>query len=202
MKSAWFMGDPLAFANERTGYNVATVRASAMRTPGASYKSGSQAPFVWEAQPFYPFFELQRSTLHGHTREKIQVAGRTAAPRFVAGRSWRSAGVTGAAIGHYETGLSKPSPDRAVQLAKLLRLKPQEVSASETGSNRKPVYRPRSASAKQRASVVADAKAPSHDEGAVLDALRSMPAAERRVVMKLVLAYKLAGLRNAAGQHG
>ncbi|WP_165982822.1 helix-turn-helix transcriptional regulator [Dankookia rubra] len=111
-------------------------------------------------------------------------------------------GVTGAAIGHYETGLSKPPPDRAVQLAKLLRLKPHEVSTSGRGSTKKTVDRPRSASAKQRASVVADARAPSRDEGAVLDALRAMPAAERRVVMKLVLAYKHAGLHNAAGQHG
>ena len=45
-------------------------------------------------------------------------------------------GVTGAAIGHYETGVSKPSPDRAAQLARLLGLKPSEVSASERGSAR------------------------------------------------------------------
>ena len=32
-------------------------------------------------------------------------------------------GVTGAAIGHYETGVSRPSPDRAAQLVKLLGLK-------------------------------------------------------------------------------
>jgi hypothetical protein len=35
---------------------------------------------------------------------------------------------------------------------------------------------------------VSDAKISSREEGAVLDALRAMPAAERRVVMKLVLA--------------
>ncbi|WP_165982860.1 helix-turn-helix transcriptional regulator [Dankookia rubra] len=95
-------------------------------------------------------------------------------------------GVTGAAIGHYETGLSKPPPDRAAQLAKLLGLKSHEVSASGRGSAKKTFDRPRSGAAKQRVSEV---KAPSRDEGAVLDALRAMPAAERRVMMKLVLAY-------------
>lgn len=104
-------------------------------------------------------------------------------------------GVTGGAIGHYETGLSKPSPDRAAQLAKLLGLKPTEVNASKRGSAKKPTDRPRSGAAKQRAS---DAKTPSRDEGAVLNALRAMPAAERRVMMKLVLAYGGSGSRAAA----
>jgi len=103
-------------------------------------------------------------------------------------------GVTGAAIGHYETGLSKPSPDRAAKLAKLLGLKPHEVNASERGSAKKSTDRPRSGAAKQR---VSDAKALSQDEGAVLDALRAMPAAERRVMMKLVLAYGDNGPRAA-----
>jgi len=107
-------------------------------------------------------------------------------------------GVTGAAIGHYETGLSKPSPDRAAMLARLLGLKPSEVSASERGFTKKAVDRPRSAAAKQAASRVGDAKAPSRDEGAVLDALRAMPAAERRVMVKLVLAYGGDGSRAAA----
>ena len=98
-------------------------------------------------------------------------------------------GVTGAAIGHYETGVSRPSPDRAAQLARLLGLKPSEVSASERGSTRQTVDRPRLAAVKQAASHVGVAKVPSRDEGAVLDALRAMPAAERRVMMKLVLTY-------------
>jgi len=98
-------------------------------------------------------------------------------------------GVTGAAIGHYETGVSRPSPDRAAQLARLLGLKPSEVSASERGSTRQTVDRPQLAAVKQATSRAGDVKAPSRDEGAVLDALRAMPAAERRVIMKLVLTY-------------
>jgi transcriptional regulator with XRE-family HTH domain len=107
-------------------------------------------------------------------------------------------GVTGAAIGHYETGLSKPSPDRAAQLARLLGLKPSEVSASERESAKVTVARPRSDAAKQAASRVNGVKVPSRDEGAVLDALRAMPAAERRVMVKLVLAYGGNGSRAAA----
>lgn len=110
-------------------------------------------------------------------------------------------GVTGAAIGHYETGLSKPSSDRAIQLARLLGLKPNEVSASERGSAKTTAARPRSIAAKQAASRMNGLKAPSRDEGALLDALRAMPAAERRVVMKLVMAYGSTGSRVAAG-HG
>lgn len=110
-------------------------------------------------------------------------------------------GVTGAAIGHYETGLSKPSPDRATQLARLLGLKPSEVSASERGSSKRPANHPQPVATKQRASRVGDSKMPSRDEGAVLDALRAMPAAERRVVVKLVLAYKNAGSRTVIGHH-
>jgi hypothetical protein len=87
-----------------------------------------------------------------------------------------------------ETGLSRPSPDRAAQLARLLGLKPSEVSASERGSAKKTVDLPRSVSAQQGVSRVSGAKVPSRDEGAVLDALRAMPAAERRVMMRLVLA--------------
>ena len=92
-------------------------------------------------------------------------------------------GVTGAAIGHYESGLSKPSLDRAAQLARILGLKPGEVSASERGTGKKTALRPPSVAAKQ------GVKLPSRDEGAVLEALRAMPAAERRVMIKLVLAY-------------
>ena len=104
-------------------------------------------------------------------------------------------GVTGAAIGHYETGVSKPSPDRAAQLARLLGLKANEVSASKRGSAKRTVTRSRSVAAKQAASRVSDGKIPSQAEGAVLDALRAMPAAERRVMMKLVLAYGNASSR-------
>jgi len=43
-----------------------------------------------------------------------------------------------------------------------------------------------------------NAAVPSRDEGAVFDALRAMPAAERRVMMKLVLAYGGIGSRAAA----
>ncbi|MFC7478011.1 helix-turn-helix transcriptional regulator [Dankookia sp. GCM10030260] len=110
-------------------------------------------------------------------------------------------GVTGAAIGHYETGLSKPSPDRAAQLAKLLGLKPNEVDASQRGSIETTTDRRRPAVARQRANHARDVQGPSREEGAVLDALRAMPAAERRVVVKLVLAYKRTGPRTAAGQH-
>ena len=110
-------------------------------------------------------------------------------------------GVTGAAIGHYETGVSKPLLDRAAQLARLLGLKPSEVSASERGSANKIVVRPRSLAVKQSGRRVSDAKVSNRDEGAVLDALRAMPAAERRVVVKLVLAYGSAGPRTAVGHH-
>ena len=108
-------------------------------------------------------------------------------------------GVTGAAIGHYETGVSKPSPDRAAQLARLLGLKPNEVSASKRESANKTVDRPRAAAAKQATARRDDTKISGRDEGAVLDALRAMPAAERRVVVKLVLAYRSTGARTAAG---
>jgi transcriptional regulator with XRE-family HTH domain len=107
-------------------------------------------------------------------------------------------GVTGAAIGHYETGLSRPSPDRAAQLARLLGLKPHEISASERGSAKMSAAASRSVAAKQAASRASGVKVPSRDEGAVLDALRAMPAAERRVVVKLVLAYGGTGPRAAA----
>jgi transcriptional regulator with XRE-family HTH domain len=106
-------------------------------------------------------------------------------------------GVTGAAIGHYETGVAKPPRDRAAQLARLLGLKPGEVGASERGSAKQPAARPQSASARQGAGRATDAWTPSRDEGAVLEALRAMPAAERRVLMKLVLGYRGNGSRPA-----
>ena len=108
-------------------------------------------------------------------------------------------GVTGAAIGHYETGVSKPSPDRAAQLARLLGLKPSEVSASGRGSAKRTVDHTKPVAAKQGASRGKEAKVSGRDEGAVLDALRAMPAAERRVVVKLVLAYGSTGARTAVG---
>src|SRR3954468_14772437 len=67
-------------------------------------------------------------------------------------------GVTGAAIGHYETGVSKPSPDRAAQLARLLGLKPNEVSASKRGFAMKVADRPRLPAAKQAANRGNNAK--------------------------------------------
>ena len=106
--------------------------------------------------------------------------------------------MTGTAIGHYERSLSKRSSDRAALLAKLFGLKPHEISASDRGPAKKAADRPQSAVAKQR---VRDAKAPSREEGTVLDALRAMPAAERRVVVKLVLAQRRTGSRTALGQH-
>ena len=110
-------------------------------------------------------------------------------------------GVTGAAIGHYETGISKPSPDRAAQLAKLLGLKSGDVAASGRGSARKTAAPPRSMHVTRRAARVRDAMVPSQDEVLVLDALRAMPAADRRVVVKLILAYGSTGARVAVGRH-
>ena len=43
-------------------------------------------------------------------------------------------GVSGAAIGHYETGVSSPSADRAAQLSKLLGLKPGDIAVCVRGS--------------------------------------------------------------------
>jgi transcriptional regulator with XRE-family HTH domain len=98
-------------------------------------------------------------------------------------------GITGAAVGHYETGVSRPSPDRAVRLAKLLGLKPGDIAASERGAAAKEVTRPRPrpGAAKRSAGRLSE-KSPSDEEAAVLDVLRTLLAAERRVVVKLLLA--------------
>src|SRR3954462_14773088 len=102
----------------------------------------------------------------------------------------------------YETGVSKPSPDRTAQLARLLCLKPSDVSASERGAARKAVDRPRSIAAKQAASRGDNAKALSRDEGAVLDALRVVPAAERRCVVTLLALLLSVGLSARAPVRG
>jgi transcriptional regulator with XRE-family HTH domain len=182
-------------------YNFAIERASVAVKPISAGTRGSLALFVGEptncASPELP--EGMLSMAARLKKSKLRDA------RLHLGLSQAAVGerlgVTGAAIGHYETGLSRPSPDRAAQLARLLGLKPSEVSASERGSSEKTGGRPQSVSAKQGASHVSGVKAPSRDEGAVLDALRAMPAAERRVVVKLVLAYRSTGTRIAAGHH-
>src|SRR6478735_8301321 len=84
-------------------------------------------------------------------------------------------GVTGAAIGHYETGVSRPSPDRAAQLAKLLSLKFGDVAVSEHGSAKTTAARPRPIDARQGAGRVRDAMVPSEVEVTVFDALRAVP---------------------------
>jgi transcriptional regulator with XRE-family HTH domain len=106
--------------------------------------------------------------------------------------------VSGTAIGHYETGVSKPSPDRAAHLAKLLGLKSGDVVVSERGSVKMTPSRPRSTDARRGAGRVRDAMVPSQDEATVLTALRAMPAAERLVVTKLILAYGRTGSRAVA----
>jgi hypothetical protein len=80
----------------------------------------------------------------------------------------------------------------------MLGLKPSEASASERGSAKVTVARPRSVAAKQAAGRVSGVKVPSRDEGAVLDALRAMPTAEHRAMVKLVLAYGSDGPRAVA----
>lgn len=112
-------------------------------------------------------------------------------------------GVTGAAMGHYASGLSKPSPDRAARLAKLLGPKPNEIDASERDATTRSADRPRPGGPRPGAARrgAGDAKAPSREEGAVLDARRAMPAAERRVMVRLVPAYRRAGSRTALGSH-
>jgi transcriptional regulator with XRE-family HTH domain len=109
-------------------------------------------------------------------------------------------GVSGAAIGHYETGVSRPSADRAAQLSKLLGLKSGDVAVSGRGSTNVTPARPRSIGAGRQTGRVRDARVPSPDEVTLLDALRAMPAAERRVVMKLILAYGSTGARVAVGR--
>jgi transcriptional regulator with XRE-family HTH domain len=106
-------------------------------------------------------------------------------------------GITGAAIGHYETGVSRPSPDRAVRLAKLLGLKPGDIAASERGAAAKEVTRPRPSAAKRSAGRLSE-KNPSDEEAAVRDVLRRLPAAERRIVVKLLLALGNTGSRAQA----
>ncbi|WP_431270740.1 helix-turn-helix domain-containing protein [Dankookia sp. P2] len=109
-------------------------------------------------------------------------------------------GVTGAAIGHYEAGIWKPSPDRAVQLTKLLGMQSGDVAASERGSAGKIVARSRSMHVTRGASRVRDAVVRRQDEALVLVALRAMPAAKHRVVVKLILAYGSTGLRAAVSR--
>jgi transcriptional regulator with XRE-family HTH domain len=99
-------------------------------------------------------------------------------------------GVTGAAIGHYETGLSRPTPDRAALLAKLLGLRSGDIEASARGAGAE-----RNSDGKGGGGRKASARsmgaltAADPREYAVLTALRAMPVAERRVVMDMVLAY-------------
>jgi transcriptional regulator with XRE-family HTH domain len=109
-------------------------------------------------------------------------------------RGWSQAavgeklGVTGAAIGHYETGLSRPTADRAAQLAKLLGLRSGDVQTSareakaESGDGAK--ARGRKSSTKPLGGTVTNAR-----EVAMMGALRAMPSAARGVVMDMVIAY-------------
>jgi transcriptional regulator with XRE-family HTH domain len=121
------------------------------------------------------------------------------APRLKRGWSQEAVGqklgVTGAAIGHYETGLSKPPPARAAHLARILGLRPGYVQAS---AHRARTARVRDAGrdggrkASTRSSGGVGVTDP--HEIAVIEALRSMPSAGRRVVMNMVIAYGSAGV--------
>ena len=182
--------------DEMLRYNVAIEQASVAAKPISMDTSGAPVPSAGQAhQPCFP--QISSKGLPSMTARTKKSKLRDA--RLHLGLSQAEVGdrlgVTGAAIGHYETGVSRPSPDRAAQLARLLGLKPSEVSASERGSTRQTVDRPRRAAVKQAVSHAGDVKVPSRDEGAVLDALRAMPAAERRVMMKLVLTYGSASSR-------
>jgi transcriptional regulator with XRE-family HTH domain len=102
-------------------------------------------------------------------------------------------GITGAAIGHYETGLSKPTADRAAQLAKILGLRSGDIQASARGeggqqNGNRASGAGQKGGARSSRDIVADSR-----EVAMMKALRAMPSAERRVVMEMVIAYGSAG---------
>jgi transcriptional regulator with XRE-family HTH domain len=99
-------------------------------------------------------------------------------------------GITGAAIGHYETGLSRPTAKRAAQLAKILGLHSSDIptSAREGGVRQ-------GGGAATEGGRKASMRAPSgaliadKREIAMVEALRAMRSADRRVVIDMVIAY-------------
>jgi hypothetical protein len=97
-------------------------------------------------------------------------------------------GVSGPAIGHHETSVAKRSHDRAAQMSTLLGLTSGDVAVSECGSAKMTAVHRRSTDATRGAGRVRGVMGPSQDEVTILDALQTIPAAERQMVMALILA--------------
>ncbi|MFP5435963.1 MAG: multiprotein-bridging factor 1 family protein, partial [Alphaproteobacteria bacterium] len=106
--------------------------------------------------------------------------------------------VSKVAIGHYETGRSLPDRDRGAAIAKILKISPKKIPTSDR-TPRKPVKiatksRSRVArsasSAPQRGKTKVDGGLllTNPDEISIINALRGMTAATRRVVRTMILA--------------
>lgn len=102
----------------------------------------------------------------------------------------RKLGVTGAAIGHYESGIAKPSADKANRLAKILGLKNSDIEASTRSVSKNGSAVRATSGRTERGQGRSGAQgSASREEMQVLDALRAIPAAQRRVVMDMVVRY-------------
>lgn len=123
-------------------------------------------------------------------------AGSSALRKARLARGWsqelvgQKLGVTGAAIGHYETGVSKPRAERAAQLAKILGLRSGDIQASTRGEGaRRDGGAATKAGGKATMRTSGGVMLTDKREIAVVKALRAMHAGDRRVAMDMVIAY-------------
>lgn len=87
-------------------------------------------------------------------------------------------GITPAAVGHYEKGIAKPPMERARQLARILKIDVAEIAVSS-----------RAQRGSRKAAREAGERQVSARELELLNVLRNLPLAKRRLVLDMVLGY-------------
>lgn len=87
-------------------------------------------------------------------------------------------GITPAAVGHYEKGIAKPPMERARQLARILKIDVAEIAVSA-----------RAQRGSRKAAREAGERQVTAKEMELLNALRNLPLAKRRLVLDMVMGY-------------
>ena len=87
-------------------------------------------------------------------------------------------GITPAAVGHYEKGIAKPPLERARQLARILKIDVAEIAVSS-----------RAQRGSRKAAREAGERQVSAREMELLNTLRNLPLAKRRLVLDIVRGY-------------
>lgn len=87
-------------------------------------------------------------------------------------------GITPAAVGHYEKGIAKPPMERARQLARILKIDVADIAVSA-----------RAQRGSRKAARESGERQVSGKEMELLNALRNLPLAKRRLVLDMVMGY-------------